>query len=193
MVGLCGALVGGCGSSGGSDPSTPAPVNGIDDVQIQGGSVSGLPACTSAIGCFVDKPNRDLSGTLVEDATMTTPRCLRTCREGGFKYASRQDGHQCFCGNSYGKYGRARDAECDKPCRGNSRETCGGFWRNWCTKSAADASAPLVGTNGFGCGARATVARRRRVSARQIGPPFHPERTVTLRRRAYSKRGYVNR
>lgn len=38
--------------------------------------------------------------------------------------------YQCFCGDSYGKYGQANSRDCDVACPGNSTQMCGGGWRN---------------------------------------------------------------
>ncbi len=80
------------------------------------------------LGCFKDNPNRDLNGYFVSAPNMTQRKCITICGNKGFKYAGVQYGSQCFCGNSYGKYGRANN--CIMRCSGNSRETCGGFWSN---------------------------------------------------------------
>ena len=37
---------------------------------------------------------------------------------------------QCSCGNSYEKHGPSDEKDCYKPCVGNSKEICGGHWRN---------------------------------------------------------------
>jgi hypothetical protein len=37
---------------------------------------------------------------------------------------------QCFCGNSYGKYGSANQLDCIVHCQGNAQEICGGVGRN---------------------------------------------------------------
>lgn len=34
---------------------------------------------------------------------------------------------QCYCGNSYGSYGKSI---CNTKCRGNSTQICGGDWAN---------------------------------------------------------------
>ena len=40
-----------------------------------------------------------------------------------------QNANQCFCGgNTYDKHGPAEN--CDKACRGDDREKCGGTWAN---------------------------------------------------------------
>ncbi len=40
--------------------------------------------------------------------------------------------NQCFCGNSYGKFGIASSINrvCDIPCKGNSKQICGGAYAN---------------------------------------------------------------
>ena len=86
------------------------------------------------IGCFNDKGNawgvegRDLSGFMTESSDMTIEKCIQMCSEKGFKYAGLQYGVQCFCGNSYGKYGESYS--CDYECSGNQNEICGGYWAN---------------------------------------------------------------
>jgi hypothetical protein len=35
---------------------------------------------------------------------------------------------ECFCGNSYGKYGTG--SGCDMQCSGNQSQICGGFYQN---------------------------------------------------------------
>ena len=47
-----------------------------------------------------------------------------------YKYAGVQNGDQCFCGDTYGKYTKKPDSECNKTCRGESTQMCGGRWRN---------------------------------------------------------------
>ena len=46
----------------------------------------------------------------------------------GFHYAATQYRTQCFCGNSYDKYGAADN--CDVKCAGDQSQTCGGGWAN---------------------------------------------------------------
>ncbi len=36
----------------------------------------------------------------------------------------------CFCGDSYGKYGKASESDCSIPCAANATQICGGEWRN---------------------------------------------------------------
>ncbi len=36
----------------------------------------------------------------------------------------------CFCDDSYGRYGAAPETECNMACDGNSSQICGGWYRN---------------------------------------------------------------
>ena len=57
-------------------------------------------------------------------SAMTIERCSALCG-AAFKYFALQDGgNGCFCGASYGRYGRS--SNCTMPCAGNRSETCGG-------------------------------------------------------------------
>lgn len=38
--------------------------------------------------------------------------------------------YQCFCANSYGRFGPAPLSDCNMPCAGQSSLTCGAAWRN---------------------------------------------------------------
>uniref|UniRef100_A0A1I8G396 WSC domain-containing protein n=2 Tax=Macrostomum lignano TaxID=282301 RepID=A0A1I8G396_9PLAT len=82
------------------------------------------------IGCYKDKASpRDLP--LLHHSKSTTPEsCVSRCKARKYKYAGLQAGAWCLCGNSYGRHGKARNADCNMRCSGNSRKTCGGPWRN---------------------------------------------------------------
>jgi len=41
--------------------------------------------------------------------------CVTKCYQGGFKYAGLQF-NRCFCGNSFGSYGSAKESDCNVPC-----------------------------------------------------------------------------
>ena len=92
------------------------------------------PVASRHLGCFRDQGDafgtsgRDLSGFFVNDSQMTTDKCVSLCRDKGFRYAGTQDGSQCFCGNTYGKSGKADN--CSMRCGGNANQTCGGSWAN---------------------------------------------------------------
>jgi len=54
--------------------------------------------------------------------------CVAKCKSLKFKFAATQYSSQCFCGNSFGKYGKSTN--CNMKCKGNKKETCGGSWAN---------------------------------------------------------------
>lgn len=43
-----------------------------------------------------------------------------------YKYAGVRDGVDCYCANSYSRYGILPDMECNITCPGNLNENCGG-------------------------------------------------------------------
>ncbi len=91
-------------------------------------------AVGAPIGCFKDKGNplvlkgRDLDGRVMNWRGMTPEFCVEQCAKHGFAYAGLQYGSFCFCGNSYGSNGPATN--CNIPCNGDERRTCGGEWAN---------------------------------------------------------------
>ena len=91
-------------------------------------------AVGALIGCFKDKGNplglkgRDLDGRVMNWQGMTPEFCVQHCAKHGFAYAGAQFGSFCFCGNSYGGSGPATN--CNMPCNGDEKRTCGGEWAN---------------------------------------------------------------
>ncbi|CAB4020375.1 C-type mannose receptor 2 [Paramuricea clavata] len=80
------------------------------------------------VGCYHDNvQQRDLP-TRPSMKSVTQEQCVKECaiKDETFSYFGLQDGEQCFCGKSYGKYGRAKNELCNKRCRGNEDENCGG-------------------------------------------------------------------
>ncbi|XP_022799604.1 uncharacterized protein LOC111337536 isoform X3 [Stylophora pistillata] len=80
------------------------------------------------VGCFKDE---NVKHDLPDRATVksvTQEDCVRACalEEKGYSYFGLQDADKCFCGHRYGKYGKADDAQCNMPCKGNDKENCGG-------------------------------------------------------------------
>ena len=90
-------------------------------------ALSLTPVQAQYLGCFKDEGARDLNG-FAETTSTTNERCRQTCAARGFQYSGTQYGAQCYCGNTYGKYGPANN--CDMPCSGNPNEICGGNWAN---------------------------------------------------------------
>uniref|UniRef100_A0A1I8GQ89 WSC domain-containing protein n=1 Tax=Macrostomum lignano TaxID=282301 RepID=A0A1I8GQ89_9PLAT len=103
----------------------------------------------SYLGCYVDNTNgsRDMTGLsglkqlgkfhvqpaapLVNSDEMTIELCSSICSLGRFSHFGVQSETQCFCGNSFGSQGvAAKDDDCNKKCRGNPQQKCGGINRN---------------------------------------------------------------
>ncbi|HZS39580.1 MAG TPA: WSC domain-containing protein [Polyangia bacterium] len=96
-------------------------------------------ARASYVGCFVDQDDRDLPDAFM-DGNMSIGRCAEHCRNA--RYFGVQYGNQCFCGNRYGRYGQATDADCNMRCSGNQAQLCGGNWRNSVYQHAGPPSVP---------------------------------------------------
>ena len=47
-----------------------------------------------------------------------------------YKYAGTQHRTQCFCDDSFGKYNKVADSQCDDKCPKEQQQSCGGTWRN---------------------------------------------------------------
>jgi hypothetical protein len=84
------------------------------------------PSSPIKIGCFVDAPMRALPVSL---GVASPWACIGAAAAAGYSFAGRQNGDQCFAGNSLG-HTRAYDADCNTPCTGSSQFNCGGAWRN---------------------------------------------------------------
>lgn len=55
---------------------------------------------------------------------MTPAACAAYCSSvENARYFGVQDGHKCFCGDSYGKHGVSSD--CGDPCTGDEDQVCG--------------------------------------------------------------------
>ncbi|CAN0209622.1 unnamed protein product [Ectocarpus sp. 12 AP-2014] len=83
----------------------------------------------SYVGCFVDSPDRVLSGDSItsSNSVMTTAYCADFCE--GSDYFGVQFGYECFCsssGDTPDELGESED--CEMACSGDSSEICGGFY-----------------------------------------------------------------
>merc|ERR1712154_406601 len=83
------------------------------------------------LGCYLDMPARDLSGSSKYDDHLTIDNCIKFCKDRRFIYAGVQHGNNCFCGDTYGKYGHPHGGThgrhaCDDKCKGNRHQICGG-------------------------------------------------------------------
>ena len=85
---------------------------------------------TGYIGCFEDKSSeRDLPRVL-SVPHLTPDSCRTACQNAGHAYAGVQYGYLCRCGDTYGKYGKVPDEECNALCTGDKAQKCGGFWKS---------------------------------------------------------------
>lgn len=79
------------------------------------------------LGCHRDDPaRRDLEKYVGMSHQPIT--CMAACSK--YKYFGLQYGGECYCGDSYGAYGRSREEECFTPCSSDSKLICGGVLRN---------------------------------------------------------------
>ena len=79
------------------------------------------------LGCYRDNiKNRDLQKFI--GASYKPMSCMKACLE--YTYFGLQYGEECYCGNSYGNYGPARETQCSTPCATDSKLTCGGVSLN---------------------------------------------------------------
>jgi glucan endo-1,3-alpha-glucosidase len=76
-------------------------------------------------GCYGDSASsRDLN--VVKPGIGTIQECAGYCSK--YEYFGVQFGSQCYCGNSYGRYGTTTG--CTSQCSSNSTQTCGGAYAN---------------------------------------------------------------
>jgi hypothetical protein len=73
------------------------------------------------------------SQNMAGSGSMTPGLCAKNCNfdDGSGSpqlYFGVQCGTQCFCGKSYGSYGRAPESECNLPCAGDASKMCGGCY-----------------------------------------------------------------
>ncbi len=120
-------------STSGTPPSTPTSVKTSVTSSTSAPASTSVPPATNpwfSLGCYTDlvTPNvRVLPTSPSVPGEMTIELCQNACKNGGFTYAGVEFATQCFCGNSIGGGGsKALEAECNKPCAGNSKEICGG-------------------------------------------------------------------
>merc|ERR1712232_745401 len=89
------------------------------------------------LGCYVDKKDRDMPhGTTAHSARFPVgerEQCFEKCASEGFAYAGLQWKGECWCGNSYGKYGKAEPEKCN--CERGSTDF--GFWHQCIYEVAA--------------------------------------------------------
>jgi tetratricopeptide (TPR) repeat protein len=86
------------------------------------------------MGCYIDvfsAADRDVASSLFLDDGMTPGVCEKLCGQHGYSVFGLQYSNECWCGETFGKYGKAeKDEECDMRCKGDTDIFCGGELRN---------------------------------------------------------------
>ncbi|ESO04969.1 hypothetical protein HELRODRAFT_171977 [Helobdella robusta] len=92
------------------------------------------------LGCFADNVQKKagLMGELIDRDNVTIEKCIKSCRSKyvavqeiifrNIFYDLSQEGKLCACADGYS--GRGPSSECNMPCVGNPRQTCGGKQAN---------------------------------------------------------------
>jgi hypothetical protein len=89
---------------------------------------TGLPAGWAYKGCYVDNAyGPALAIRQADQTTMTVETCVKACIAAGYSVAGLEYSTQCNCGNAIQQGGvlANADTECNMPCGGNAKETCG--------------------------------------------------------------------
>ena len=84
--------------------------------------------------CFVDKRNKGrilpFRAKSVSPKSLTIEKCQKACfEENDYVYAGVQAGNRCFCGNATPTSRASSESECNKKCRGDKSQICGGKLR----------------------------------------------------------------
>ena len=107
-----------CGSTNDSIRCGSLGRNGIYRVE---------PFTAKSVGCFGDDSDqRDLEYFGGERQTPIT--CAAICSK--YTYFGVQNSSNCYCGNTYGRYGNADMTKCMIPCVANNKLFCGGNREN---------------------------------------------------------------
>ncbi len=89
-------------------------------------------------GCFVDYTTSLLNKRLPYDKDNSNDKCVYRCYQEGYEVAGTEYGYECFCGDGDNfKDGTAvraaNETECSTACAGDSKQKCGGIWRQTVT------------------------------------------------------------
>ncbi|KAH8884169.1 WSC-domain-containing protein [Thozetella sp. PMI_491] len=84
-----------------------------------------------SLGCWTDGGNYgkalNIGMSSPSGDAVTTESCLQACKNGGYPFAGTEYGGECYCGVVIGNNTKSAPAtDCDKPCRGNTSQICGG-------------------------------------------------------------------
>lgn len=64
------------------------------------------------------------SAQLIDFTEIPEKLCLNNFL--AFQYAGLEASNECHCGNTYDHYGKVDDSSCNRPCKGNTTQMCGG-------------------------------------------------------------------
>jgi len=123
---FCGNEYNTLGALPASDCNMPC---GGDASKTCGGAYANNVYETGYLGCYADKAGAsDLTYNLNYPVgwTMFPDSCRVTCGLFGFAYAGVENGTECSCSNSYGKYGASAQSNCNVKCQGDAVFNCGG-------------------------------------------------------------------
>ena len=108
--------------------------NGLVTVQFSPGAINDpmvdaveVQSLAGYVGCYTDSSVRDLPD-FAASGKVSVESCKADCASAGYAYAGLQYATQCFCGNTYGRYGAS--SHCTMPCSADALEVCGGTWAN---------------------------------------------------------------
>lgn len=101
-------------------PPPPSPPSGLFS------NISYTPG-----GCLAEAPNgaRALDAFVVVDPAMTPALCAGICGMSNYRYFGVEYGDECWCDNSIapGAVLLSNSSQCNFPCPGDSKQTCGGL------------------------------------------------------------------
>ncbi|XP_034240900.1 putative tyrosine-protein kinase Wsck [Thrips palmi] len=110
-------------------------------------SAYGQEASSTPLGCYKDSSDRTDFSFLSpkSDAGEYVGACVQECLKNFFRYAALRNGEQCACGSKFGSFGEADEHQCDKPCRRNSSQICGGAFASSVYDTGQKVPGPPVG------------------------------------------------
>ncbi|KZV83066.1 WSC-domain-containing protein [Exidia glandulosa HHB12029] len=116
------------------NPASTEPTHGPLMVSTRGQDVTQLSVLRPGwekVGCYIDTvKSRLLSIGPYTDGDMTPQLCISHCEEESYLYAGTEWAKECWCADDLPDDAqKANDMECDTPCAGNARLTCGGSLR----------------------------------------------------------------
>ena len=80
------------------------------------------------LGCYYDSSNNRLLSHRINGDNHTEQSCRQSC--SSYKYFGLQYMGECRCGNSIANAQKVSEGQCNTKCRKDTRQTCGGPYRN---------------------------------------------------------------